>query len=58
LAAAARRALRVLVALGLGAMLAYLSVPVVRNLLQLDGRQAMNTRSARSSCDNHGRCCH
>jgi hypothetical protein len=27
----------------LGSTLLYLSMPVVRNLLQLDGRQAMNT---------------
>ena len=32
-----------LVSLTLAATLAYMSVPVVRNLLQLDGRQAMNT---------------
>ena len=32
-----------LVSLTLAATLVYLSVPVVRNLLQLDGRQAMNT---------------
>jgi len=37
-----------LVSLTLAATLAYLSVPVVRNLLQLDGRQAMNTSFNRS----------
>ena len=37
-----------LVSLTLAATLAYMSVPVVRNLLQLDGRQAMNTSFNRS----------
>lgn len=38
-----RRAISALLSISLGLTLAYLSVPVLRNLLQLDGRQAMNT---------------
>jgi hypothetical protein len=38
-----RRVAAALVSVVLGLTLFYLSVPVIRNLLQLDGRQAMNT---------------
>jgi hypothetical protein len=41
--AVSRGAASTAISFGLGVTLLYLSLPVIRNLLQLDGRQAMNT---------------